>query len=484
MAGDDRLALFQTRDLIMSTLREGAGLSRNLPPFVRPHGGHGHAGDLDRLGEELARVRNEFLSTRRQRSLIESTHPEEPTIAYVRLVFAWGFARLGRSETATQELEGASELLGTRVDPERGDPIHRAAYLAYRARVEQALEGLPPSAPLSTELGGPIAAREALEGFERYKYERLVQLTRILDPRQDIDPFRNYYRDDEPFAGAALLTQPDELAALFDRLLSSADELTAEARASALGDMFNYLEALPEPLALPLLRRGVARIDEVPLDARAKLLRNAMLLAGYYDRSEIVAAVLGAINASVGSALLETDPAGCAELLTRSAAILRRNNFSAELNSLLARLEQQIEPLDELPAVIARLHVAAGFAALGEPSRLQPALNAAHALLPELASAPGDYQILLRELAVALSRSTPGQAIAGARSLMERLATTTDTMSTNSHFCVSVIQLMEAVVLSLASEDLALSEWARRWLEEDEHLLHRRIHRDLAAGQG
>jgi hypothetical protein len=53
-------------------------------------------------------------------------------------------------------------------------------------------------------------------------------------------------------------------------------------------------------------------------------------------------------------------------------------------------------------------------------------------------------------------------------------------MSTNSHYCLAVIQLMEAVVSSLANEDLMLSEWARRWVEEDEHLLHRRIHRDLA----
>ncbi|NVB43741.1 hypothetical protein G6O69_38435 [Pseudenhygromyxa sp. WMMC2535] len=50
----------------------------------------------------------------------------------------------------------------------------------------------------------------------------------------------------------------------------------------------------------------------------------------------------------------------------------------------------------------------------------------------------------------------------------------------NSHYCLAVIQLMESVVLSLASEDLTLSEWARRWVEEDEHLLHRRIHRDLS----
>jgi hypothetical protein len=42
---------------------------------------------------------------------------------------------------------------------------------------------------------------------------------------------------------------------------------------------------------------------------------------------------------------------------------------------------------------------------------------------------------------------------------------------------------MEAVVTVLASEDLVLSEWARRWIEEDEHLLHRRIHRDLAVAR-
>src|SRR5690606_720560 len=35
LAGDDRLALFQTRDLIMASLREGVGLARNIPSFVR-----------------------------------------------------------------------------------------------------------------------------------------------------------------------------------------------------------------------------------------------------------------------------------------------------------------------------------------------------------------------------------------------------------------------------------------------------------------
>src|SRR5690606_38947087 len=101
------------------------------------------------------------------------------------------------------------------------DPIHLAAYASYRARVEQALEGLPPGAPFSAEPGGPIARREALGGIDRFKYDRLVQLSRILAPRQDINAFDKWsQKDDEPFAGLALLTSPASLANLFDQMLA------------------------------------------------------------------------------------------------------------------------------------------------------------------------------------------------------------------------------------------------------------------------
>jgi hypothetical protein len=215
----------------------------------------------------------------------------------------------------------------------------------------------------------------------------------------------------------------------------------------------------------------------LPVADQPRLLRDAILLAGYYDRPELLGEALTLIEAS-HAALADAQPIAHAELLTRCAPALRRSGLDDRLARLLAQLEAKIGDASDLAHVTARLHLAAGHAVLGQPERVQPAFVAAHALLPDLN--PGDHQVLLREIAVALSRSTPGQAIAGARALMQRLPETTDSMSTNSHFCLAVIQLMEAVVLSLASEDLALSEWARRWIEEDEHLLHRRIHRDLA----
>jgi hypothetical protein len=486
LAGDDRLALFQTRDLIMASLREGVGLARNVPSFVRTYGSDGDAVDLNLLADELVRTRDEYLATKRKRSTIESTHPEEQTHAYVRLVFAWGLARLGRPQVARDELKAATELLGGRLS-ERGDAIHRAAFASYDARIEQALEGLPPGAPFSAEPGGPIAMREALQGIDRFKYDRLVQLSRILAPRQDVDAFEKWsHKDDKPFAGLALLTEPEALSSLFERMLAELGPraggvlMDPELRARSLGELFEYLEALPEPLAVPHLRAALGFVAQVPLDARPRLLRNALLLAGYYDRPDLIDRTLAAIVAS-DAELSAQRPADYAELLTRCAPVLRRSNHEAQLADLLIKLEQRVADDHALSGVTARLHLAAGFAALGQPARIQPAFAAAHALLPELAGVPANYQILLREIAGALSRSTPGQAIAGARALLERLAGTTDSMSTNSHFCLAVIQLMEAVVLSLASEDLALSDWARRWVEEDEHLLHRRIHRDLSA---
>jgi cellulose synthase operon protein C len=487
LAGDDRLALFQTRDLIMSSLREGVGLARNIPNFVRTHGTDGDASDLGRLADELQRVRDEFLRTKRQRSTIESTFPNSQTDAYVRLVLAWGLARVGRPQAARDELDAAVRLLGDNLDPNRGDPIHLAAFAAYAARIHHALEGLPPRAPLSAEPGGPIAARERLGNLDRFKYDRLLQLSRVLDPREDVDAFEKWFhKDDEPFAGLALLTQPEDLAALFDRMLAGMSTQAPERVARGLGELLEYLEALPEPLAVPRLHAALRFVSAAPLETRPRLLRNAVLLAGYYDRAPLIDEALATLAIS-DAELTEQRPAEYAELLTRCAPVLRRSNQESALSARLTKLEARVGDNRELPGVIAQLHIAAGFAALGQPGRIQDAFTAAYALLPELAAPPPklqQLQTLISEIAAALSRSTPGQAIAGARALMQRLGSTSDSLNTTSHFCLSVIQLMEAVVLSLASEDLALSEWARRWVEDDEHLLHRRIHADLSAGAG
>jgi hypothetical protein len=264
-------------------------------------------------------------------------------------------------------------------------------------------------------------------------------------------------------------------------MLATMQSLGPVPRARALGELLEFLEALPEPLAVPRMRAALQFIRSTPLEAQPKLLRNALLLAGYYDRSDLIAEVLATLARSDAD-LTANQPAKYAELLGRCAPVLRRSNYESEIAALLTKLEERVAGDNGLASVIARVHIAAAFASLGQSGRVHAAFVSALALLPEL-TAPADHQALLREISVALSRSSPAQAIAGARVLMEQLANTTDSMSTNSHYCLAVIHLLEAVVTALASEDLVLGDWARRWVEEDEHLLHRRIHRDLAVAR-
>jgi hypothetical protein len=54
-----------------------------------------------------------------------------------------------------------------------------------------------------------------------------------------------------------------------------------------------------------------------------------------------------------------------------------------------------------------------------------------------------------------------------------------DTYTTSSHFSVSQLDVVEAVVLAVVSDDFTMGTQARRWLDDDEFLVRRRIHRDL-----
>jgi len=47
------------------------------------------------------------------------------------------------------------------------------------------------------------------------------------------------------------------------------------------------------------------------------------------------------------------------------------------------------------------------------------------------------------------------------------------------YYALFHLNIAEAVVQALVTEDLALGPVARRWLDDDEYLIRRRVHRDL-----
>ena len=55
-------------------------------------------------------------------------------------------------------------------------------------------------------------------------------------------------------------------------------------------------------------------------------------------------------------------------------------------------------------------------------------------------------------------------------------------MLTNTHYSRFHLNLVEAVVMGMVTDDAALGPAAKRWLEEDEFLIRRRIHADTRHG--
>jgi hypothetical protein len=155
-------------------------------------------------------------------------------------------------------------------------------------------------------------------------------------------------------------------------------------------------------------------------------------------------------------------------------------NRLAELVDELAAGLGRDRRSEESETALARLQVETARSSLDLDHDVTDAFAAAYGMLDSLKSDSERLQ-WIKNLGVALSRTTPEQACAGVRQIFERLPKITDSFNTNSHFCVSVVSFMDSLVLALASEDLCLDTWARHWIEDDEHRLRRRIHRDLSS---
>jgi hypothetical protein len=130
------------------------------------------------------------------------------------------------------------------------------------------------------------------------------------------------------------------------------------------------------------------------------------------------------------------------------------------------------------PARVARLHCAASLAYLGHFDEARPAYEEALEFLA------GDVPIsarleLTRAFARAVSQTPLEYALASLDRLAEKLSVITDSFNTNSHVCLSVVAFMESLVLGHASEDLTIGEVGRQWLDDDEYLIRRRVHRDM-----
>ncbi|MFP2927324.1 hypothetical protein ACLESO_19430, partial [Pyxidicoccus sp. 3LG] len=133
-------------------------------------------------------------------------------------------------------------------------------------------------------------------------------------------------------------------------------------------------------------------------------------------------------------------------------------------------------PKTPLPA---QLGVAAGLAMLGRANEAATVFDKAFDSLSAAKGALPERLALSRSLAGALAHAPVDVALPGLARLSEGLPSVTDSYNTNSHFCLSVVELADSLVLGHVEVAQGTGERTRSWLDEDEFLVRRRIHREL-----
>ncbi|HEY3448388.1 MAG TPA: hypothetical protein VGK67_18670 [Myxococcales bacterium] len=486
LVGGDRLGVARTRDRILARLHRGLSLERDVPTFLRflgqgaqtPLGSLGRGDGAMRLVTVLGDLLDRFERTERKRSPVEA--PPLLTRAYVLFVFAYGFARLGAADRARSLRSTASGLLPA------GEPVHGFLSRSFGARVDCALEGLPVETPLPP----PIQAElNKLEKFLRYKVDRLRQASTVLEPQERLDPVQAFQRGDqdprgEEFATLRGMTDPGRLGVELEKLLkvALAQETRPEDSARLFDGIMDFFPMLPDSQALPRLQSLLGGMDDIQAVRRISLLEEALMLAGYFGRAELVRQIVATIEKLLGGLTPESanEVGGIIGRCLRSLRRVGLRNEAAHLLDAVAAIVTGTGP----KALSARLNLASGQAYLGRLDQAMPEFDRAQRALQAKDLQMPDRLALTRACAGALSQTPQEYAAAGIMRLAEQLKGITDSFNTNSHFCLSVVGFMESLVLGLASEDLALGEFGRRWLDEEEYLVRRRIQRENAEAAG
>jgi len=469
LAGGDALGLARAGDRLLDSLQRGLSLSRDVPRFLRGGADVAHA---PRVVAQLESLLERFETTSRRRSSIEA----EPglTLAYVRFVFAVGLARLGQADRARALASAATAAVDTQ------DVIHGFLARAYGARVAHALEGQPPETPLPPDVAAEL---NALNTFQRYKVDRLRQASALLEPSERLDPTRAFGRGGrdlrgEEFAALRDLKDPAQVAARVESLASRAGDSAQPLpeRQRLIGGLLDTLPRVPPARAIPVLDGLVALLDTLPAEARAVLLGDALTLAALFGRADHATALAARLRKAF-SDLPPTSPAWARGILGVGLRGLRRVGLSQQAAELVdatqGLLHQPRTPL------AAQLGVAAGLAMLGRTAEAVGVFDVAFEALGAVKGTLTERLALSRSLASALAHAPVELALPGLARLSEGLPNVTDSYNTNSHFCLSVIELADALVQGHVEVAQSTGERARSWLDEDEFLVRRRIHREL-----
>ncbi len=500
----DILGLARWRDRLMNRLHDrGPGLDLDEPSFLRFRGN----ATVDRFKiarEWLTRVKEPVLAWVKRHATggrMQWTGLEaetEATAVYAQFMLAWGLGALGERARARDWAARARKALARAGGPRADPAAHALLGDLFLHRIKDAHEGVTPKPGLPPELQVRL---DKLPEFARYSVDRLREHCRILQPLGPVSAYLG--RDLKEFWGQDRLGE--RLSVLNSR--SGPAHLNDEARAL-------LSIAVTEPTTATVPRVVFALLEVAPwLDASvlAQLLdlvpaaldwTEAWVRTGRWSESEraervtryqarMLSAALAISPSSAAGSLLRhlTHGAASGHLLSAVLAAGSRAFRAARKHGLVAEAEALMHVLDPTraewgnePVTAKRVGLAAGWFAAGNEEAGNRILNSAREQL--FLAAPDDLRArtaVALAYAEALGFAPSGIVLGRLEELFQRLDRVTVSGSTNCYFTLQPLRLIDTVVRSVVTDEFTLGATVRAWLDEDEFLIRRRIHRDMAS---
>jgi len=531
--GDDVLGLARMRDRILQRLLDsGLNAETDLPFFLRTAG----LKDSERLrmvrdqASKLHSACRKWAESTSASPYVYLAKDNRATLPYIDLLFAFAFAKLGESSAARAIVETARRDIepATKID----EKILAKKYLvqSFLVRIEEALAGKLPARSLPPELAAAIdalaAAGKNVDNSPHkdayYAIMRLRSFSLILEPLEKHDRLNNTPRSGDEF----------ELALFNLHQVHHASEMIRRVRSLYKGEVGGKT---PRPLAavhlmtlhaaLPWAIRGgeaftvelLGMVPEVLRESPAfaevpevtkkqgELLERSLFFAAHFDRRDHVQRLLDQFIALVAAKPVEMRFELVNSVAPQCLKCLRRFGLRDEIDKLLNRLYQLVldgstiaqlksrlasKPSDWGRALRALLSLAGGWLYFGNFDKADPILDEARAELLAAAKPIGsqvgqlisiEYTKLCRAYIGAIGQGQSESGLNRLAELFQKMDPNRTTIGgSNARFYSEQhFSIVEEVVLAIVSDDFALGPGGRRWLDEDEFLVRRRIHRDM-----
>ena len=341
----------------------------------------------------------------------------------------------------------------------------------------------------------------------RYVVERMRLISRILEPDQQIDPYRHVYaRTDGDLAGMLArlpdLLDPAEVVARVRQLLATPPKGAGpDSRAQILRAGLDEAPRVGEDFARELLDLFAPIADAKSRGGdlsvtmrRAELLERALLVAAHFDVEAHVPRLIASFHDLLDWLRNASSIEAVEPLARRCFRGLRKLGMRDDADRLLGLMADVVlrggtlaaleHRADKAVALRTLLHVAGGWLYFGRANRAEAVLKAARNLLysGELVGKEGNvvqHTSLACAYAAALAEAPAETARPRLEEIFAKLSGVRDVFATCHHYCQSQLKVVESVLLVVVGDDMNLGQQARRWLDDDEFIVRRRIHRDV-----